>query len=603
MKHNLFTILFSIAGIGMINAETRYEPPHPVKIMFHVDKLPIDKGMRQNISRNLTLLAKREHDGKAEEHRLTAQLLMLAMRLDSKNTPAIELNNQLSNGGELPKSDEQTRANALLVLRRASEQLSKTHRQSEARILEAYLQDVLVALDKSDPLAVRHEEHIKRWEGIVPNVDKQSVIAMPDIIRENRDSPDDKDDMLDQPDSGTENEPEDVGKSQEYASWKMHNSSVKIPLIFFTMIDEHVEYSEKLADMNVQIFPRVKLDSNLMLELKPWADEEQIEEFKNNINPMMKSQFEKYESVKVEITTDERLSHRSLNRMLFPLCLQLKASQKNIQIKPGLFTLGDLSGDKITRNNDFWHLLKYLRKEKGRGQRLFIPVEAGADLKQLVALEEEDFFVRNEVLLVSNIDEAVDLLGESKNPDINLAAAEFAKIQEMIGEKSIGPFAVNSKIRAQLEGILAKNPNHFSAKMILLRGNVSRAKKIDSYFVADELSVLLNNVSYLNEREENDLSEHHMDEMAKEINKVVKELDPLIDSKDRKLPTYLTEVATSLETIARAKFKQRQDENDGKRESKALKKTISDNFADFKVKYKEAKTQLDAVLSVLPKVD
>lgn len=605
MKYKLFiTALFSLAGICINYAESPYESPQPVKIMFQVDKLPMDKGMRQNTSRNLTILAKREHDGSVKEQRLTAQLLMLSMRLDRENKEAPELNKKLSDGGSLPKADEQAWKNALNGIRRTSELLSKTNGLSEAKALDVYLQDVLVAIDGSNPIAARQEEYIKRWEGIVGTVEKEEVIAMPDVIRENNDDPDDVFDQAnannDEPSGEHENRASDGENSQEYARWKMHNSSIKLPLTFFTVEEEHVRHTEEFAFMNIKIFPRVKLDSNLMLELKPWADEEQIGEFKQKLEPMMKTQFGRYESVKVEIETDGRLSSRSLGRMMFPLTLQLKASERNIELKKGLSALGELSGTKITRNHDFWHMLKYYRKEKTSGQRMFIPVAAAADLMQLVALEEEDFFIRNEVLLAPDVDSAVDMMSESKNSDINMAAAEFAKIQAMIGEKSVGPFAVNPKIRADLEGILAKNPNHFSAKMILLRGNVSRPKKLNVYFIADELAIQLNHTSYLNERDENDISGDHANTLAKEIQEAIRNLEPLIDGKDRKITRNLTDLSVILETIARAREKQQQDENNGKRPSKALMKTVTENLAAFKLKYAAAKTEFDTVMEKLP---
>lgn len=600
MKFTLLAISLSIASNSIIHAEDSYVAPQANKIMFQVDKLPIDKGIRKHLSINLTTLAKRSHDGSAQEHRLTAQLLMLAIRLDRENISAVELNQNLSKGGVLPVSDVQAKVDALKKLKRMIEMLTGTDKLSEGRVLEVYLKDVYIALDGNSPLAATHKENLNRWDGVVPvfvrkntDLDKPKPAEPVEAGNEN--------DMPDKPNipNSADGEEEELGsteldineKKQEFTKWTKHNSGITTPLIFVKQTDDKLEYSHVIATMYTQISPRVKLESILSLELKPWAKPDRIEVFQKYLNPLMKEQFGEYESLQVEITTSGQLSEKSDEKILLPLCLQLKASEKNIQIRDGIAVLGKLSGKEITRNIDFWHLLKILRKSDAKNQRLLIPFSAEADLRQLVALEEEDFFVRYEVLLVSNIDESVDLLAQSSIDAVKEASEEFSKIQQMIGMKSVGPFAVNKKVRARLEGILAKNPNHLSAKMILLRGGVSRSRKLDSYFIADELSVLLKETSYLNDKDKENLNAESLVKLAKKIEETVEELYPFVDSEDRELVTYLTDIADFLETISRAK---------GKRESIAIDRTITNALNNFKIKYLEAKTHFDSIMSSPP---
>lgn len=601
MKRALLAITFSFASNGIIYAEDTYLAPKAVKIMFHVDKLHIDQGMRKQLSMNLTILAKRAHDGSAVEHRLTAQLLMLAMRLDRENTSAFELNKNLSKGGVLPMSDVQAKVKALEKLRRTIELLSKTDRLSEARRLEAYLQDVYIALDKNSPLTATHEENKNRWDGIVPVSDKNLLkIDRPDNLGNEGEMPDkpnvnDSDSAVEYEGESTPPEPDHHDKTQEFTKWTKHSSGIATPLVLFTMVDEREQNRHEMVTMITQVSPRVKMESYLSLELKPWAEPWKIEYLKSTIDPLMKARFGDYESLKVEITTLGRLSERNRHKILLPLCLQLKASQRSIQIREGICVLGKLSGENINRTSDFWQMLKILRKNNARNQRLLIPSSAEPDLKQLVALEEEDFFVRNEVLLVSNIEEALDLLAQSKKSSINEASAEFAIIQQMIGIKSVGPFAVNKKVRTKLEGILAKNPNHLSAKMILLRGNVSRSRKLDRYFIADELSVLLKKTAFLNEKPEDEINGRYLGKLAKQIKMMVEKLEPFLDSDDRELTAYLTDIKNYMETISLAKQRL------GKRESIAAKRTITQALDSFKIKYLETKTHLDKIMSQPPK--
>lgn len=579
----------------MTYAADDYVAPRPVKVMFHVDKLPYDQGMRRQLSMSLTTLAKRQHDGSAQEHRLTAQLLMLAMRLDRKNDSAVELNKRLSRGKDSREIDEESKRKAMRSLRWAIGKLSNISTSSDARILEAYLKDVHTALENNASIAITDEEKT-RWEGIVPVLVMKSVSDRADPIAHGSDGRP----KLPRPPRPPITDPGDEDKKPEFTQWSNHTSTITTPLIFFKIEDERTIRNEQLATMKTKISPRIKMESILSLELVPWADVEMIEEFTDKINPVMKELFGKYESVKVEITTSGRLSDRNRSRILLPLSLQLKASAEKIEIRNRICVLGNLSGDSITRGSDFYQLLKYFRNSEIKNYRILVPSNAEADLRQLIALEEEDFFVRNEVIQVSNIDEAVDMLGKSKNSSINLASVEFAKIQEMIGDKSVGPFAVNSGVKSKLEEIVAKNPNHLSAKMILLRGNPSRGRKLDSFFVADELSVVLGRTSYLNKRTADRLSAGHLYEMAQAIEEKIEELSPLLDNKDRELPVHLVEIKDYLETLARAAARRHKDEREEKRVSKILIRTLEDNLAGFKLKYKEARTQLDSILKHHP---
>lgn len=596
MKPIVLAITLSLACSGFIYAEENYIAPQPNKIMFHVDKLPLDAGMRQKLSTNLTTLAKRTHDGSAAEHRLTAQLLMLAMRLDRDNKSASELSYNLAQGDVLPVSDVKARLKALEWLRVVVEVLGRTDRLSEARVLEVYLKDVLIALDMNSPLAAVHKENANRWDGILPAyVRKRPRAKIPEDIPE----PHVSSDISILPLSGgkvlDEKSLNDLEienpKPSNFIKWTNRSTAISLPLVLVEKDEFKSIYRTEMVEMRTLISPRVKLESELSLELKPWIKPEYVSEFKHRLEPFMKQYFGKYESLKIEVTTDGHLSTRNKENIILPLCLQLIASQKDIQIRDGMSVLGKLSGNKITRGSDFWHLLKILRSSDRSNQRLLIPYTAEPDMKQLVALEEEDFFVKNEVLLVSSIEEAEDLLAMSKKAEINEASQEFAKIQQMIGSKSVGPFAVNKKVRAVLESILIKNPNHLSAKLILLRGDVSRSRKLDTYFVADELSTLLEQTAYLTDKKAFEINGHSLNEVVNKIDAVIEELEPFIAANDRSLVTYITDIAGYLEEFSRAKEK---------RDSIAIQRTMTNALNNFKLKYQQAKTHLDEIMSKPP---
>jgi len=72
-------------------------------------------------------------------------------------------------------------------------------------------------------------------------------------------------------------------------------------------------------------------------------------------------------------------------------------------------------------------------------------------------LEEADFFVRNEVVLVKNVDEAMKYFGEISELDLKFAHQEFVKVRDLIGTRSVGSFSVDKSVIQSLKKVLEFN--------------------------------------------------------------------------------------------------------------------------------------------------
>ncbi len=598
MKYILFAITLPIVMGGHVQAQETYVAPLANKIMFEVDKLPLDKGLRWILSKNLTILVKRKHNGSAREHRLTGQILILAMRIHRENKAALELSSHLASGGELPVANEKERGEALKKVRRLMNALSRTKENGEAKILEAYLKDLLLALDETDPLVDTHVENASRWAGVlpaavqsrqrVPKLDSDSV----DLVSGHEERVILDEVKMEDPVEASHQDQSNVNdEGKMFTKWTKQKSVISSPFILVEKLEYGSRYSTEMVALHTVISPRLTLDSSISIALNPRVEPNELQSLDNELRKFFKILFGDFESIRIEVTTDGRLSSRNKLKMLLPLGLQMMASEKDIQIREGVGVMGHLKGKAIVRNSDFWHTLKILRKSDASNQRLLIPDSTSADFRQLVALEEEDFFVRNEVLAVSSIDEAFDLLAQSSNDNINEASREFAKIQKLIGGKSVGPFAVNKQVREKLAWIIDKNPKHISAKMILLRGNASRSRTLETYFIATELAHLLEKTSHLNDQPRASMSAENLSGIADEIEKVIEELDLFIDSDDRELVTYLSDIADYLATISR---------NKEKRDSIAVERMIENALNHFKITYLKARTHLDEELGKSP---
>ncbi len=583
IKPTLLALFTFLSVILSSHGNEKYVAPKHVKVMFQVDKLPMGKDTRKQLSRKLVLLAKREHNGSAMEHRLTAQILMLAIRIDRENVAARELDAKLAKGGKLPVAPAKAKFRSLKYLDKTMAALSRLEQNDESQRLIDYLRDVYIMLDKNSPLATKHKESKERWSGIVREFDSSKLVAHRPVkvvrseVQDGKVRP--KDLATKKPDHGTKRPDQNAPKKR--AKWSAFKSKIEVPLTTFEFIDERKRYSNEMVTLDIDVSPRGGESSTFKLDMKPSLKSEKHSHFKRDIERLLRLQFGKFGHFKLSIKTADRLSEWNRHRLYFPLYLQLKASEMNMKPERDIIALGYASGKNVVRYHDFWQVLKIIRSSQLEGKRVLIPVKAARDMKQLVALKEAEFFIKNEVLLVTSLDSAFDLLGESKSPAINEASEEFARIQEMIGSRSLGPFTVKKKLRTRLKSILVKNPNHFSAKMLLLRGELSRPSKLDTYFVADEVSNIIKKVAFLKTADSENISYHYVGQLKKQLQLKVSELDPLIKSDDRKLTKSLTEISSFLDTIARSCQKLR------KRESHGARKMLNQSLDKFKKKFKE----------------
>ena len=589
MKNFLIGVSLLMAGSGMLLAQSSYIAPKPNQLMFQVDRLPIDKGTRVWLSTQLTTLAKRENSGVSKEQRLTAQLLMLAMRLDAGNQVAKDMNQTLAVGGAVESVDMVESAKAASKINNALKNLSSTEEQSEAQVLANYLRDVLYGYDSENVELVGHELNFSRWKGILPEPapvlvnPETSKIESVDLAATNGQEKSNNELAVE----NTNKVPEEPKES--YTKWNPHQSTITLRLPIVGGIGKpRVE----LVDLKTVITPQEALDSKIELNIVPSLEPYQILEFKKLLEAMMKNRFGEFQSVKIEISSASRLHPNTRGAITLPLCLQLMASEKNIKIKRGVKVLGRLEGNKIKRTWDSWLRLKVHLPQDAASGRLIVPAQAEPDLRQLIALKEESFFIRNEVLKVTTVEEAIQLLGESENTDFKEASLEFAKIQQFIGTKSVGPYAVNKQIRKRLELILRKKPNHLSAKMILLRGDPSRNRRLERYYIATEALMILNKLSWLSSQTGKNLpAPNYFEGIIKEIDTFKEEYKDLVSSRDRDLISYLTNISKTFEVIIR---------NKKKNVSKTNTKNINEAIKQFVKQYTDAKTSFSEATKTLP---
>lgn len=588
MKNCLIVASILMAGSKLACAQGSYVPPQQTRLMFHIDKLPIDKDRCNFISEQLTILVKREHDGSVRQHRLSAKTLMLAMRLNSGNLDAQRVNKELVSGVKPPASDQVENAKAALRIQQVIKGLMSTEVDSEGQVLATYLKDVMVGYVPDNPLYEGYKLDDDRWQGILPEPPKAEVAIKPlEPGLPHGEGPQDEKNLATEP--GVENpettdtpEIKEIGDSITH--WNKHTSSLTQPLLITYKEGEYDKERTELVPLSVTVKPEKSANSNLSLEIDPPMEDYKLEEFKNVLSTMMRNHFKKYDDVHLKIYTEPKLHSNSRKDLALPICLQLMASANDVTIRKGTIVIGTLQGKNIKRGYGFWKKFKYVLPESTKPGRLIVATEAELEVSQLIALEKEAFFLKHEVLTAANVQEATDMLGDSAVTEIKEASDDFAKIQKLIGTKSIGPFSVDKKMRQRLEAILVKNPNHLSAKMILLRGDPARNKRLERFFIAREASASLSRVSWMSGKDSLGANVDSMEAGMEAIDEFNKKYRRLIDTEDRDLGRYLSEIYETLEDLVRMKKKN---------ESKTNTKAINGEMIEFTSKFKKAKVAFD----------
>jgi len=470
--------------------------------------------------------------------------------------------------------------------------LLKAESDREAQVLAAYLKDVVFAYNPDVQIVAGHNEQFSRWQGILPKPEPIIVASQPDLAEPIVAIPSETNPEVKPATGETE-----VEKSAEtYVEWRPNSSSITLPLLTRfkrNAYDRNYQNKTELVRLNVSITPKTELNSSVLLRITPKLAINESAIFKRTIETLIRDRFGKFQSVLITLDTKQNLHFSSRADIMLPISLQLMASERGITLKEESWVLGRLEGDRIKRNEDFWEKLEYFLDDESHSGLMIIPKSAEPDLVQLIALEKASFFVRNEVCTVENVEDAIQLLGKGDDSNISEASAQFADIQRIIGTRSVGPYAADKQMRNRLKAVLSKNPNHLSAKMILLRGDAARNKRLDRYYIAKKVSLILNGIGWLGAEQVERISSAFLEGKVKQIENFQKEYSNLVGSKDRDLTTYLSNIASTLEVVIRSKKK---------RKSKTNTKTIKEAMVQFSKQHKDAKKVVDEILRELPQI-
>lgn len=587
----IFTATFSTV-VGQ-SSGTNYDYPEPEisTIMVRLDKLPMDAYDVERISDLLSSLARADTAGNREQLRNRAQLLALAMRLNRDNKQAEDLNEKYKEGKEIAGLDAIEKATCVKRLENAINYLSKAETGNEAHVLADYLKDVLKGLDAKNPTLADHKMDTDRWRNVVPELKKLAPEPSPDVEPEIAAQPDEKtveeSEMAENAESKEDSK--ENGKDDGttiMAKWDVLESSVSAPVYYYIREDDKTRNVRKFSDFRIKITPVENEKNELNVSLTPGVqDKSDLKEIRKFLEKLISKQGLSYPSAKIAIKMSSEYSKVNGPLSHLPLGLQVTASLKDKQLYPGVTVMGRVNtGGVIYADSQFWDILKDLRKSKELEQILLCPLSTKRDFLQLIALEESDFFIRNEVIGVKTIGDALEYAADSNNSNFNKAHRLFLDLQKTVGTRSVGQFSSNARVRGTLNEILRLNPNHFSAQMVLERGDIKRAKKIESKYVALEVAAMMEVVSRVNRSDTSDLKSEYLSARSDTIREMVSQVKSFIDSEHDELISNVETLMLELNNMSRGRSKTKSDFH---------RRSAENAHKKFKETYAEIESQLN----------
>lgn len=573
MKHFLAIVLTSsclaLSDQGSLSAATYLEPTNG-KVLFRADQLPIDVDTINWLSSQLVVVASTQKLDSAAQLRAKAQLLAISSQLNKDNSAAKKLNRELRSGQhfEIANNDDVSKAKARIwsIVRF----LSEKNAGEEANLLATRIKDALRVVDSKHPSLGSHVEDSKAWLNVVPPIEKykHEKATGPD-------KPNDKPRITDEPDDDhnppkDEHEDKEKEKQSVDPKWSEAQASIKIELEGYVEIENKRNNFRTLSYLNFDIKPEASArsqESNINFETAGrLAERDGEKRLEKSIQSILKTSWNDIDGAKISLRFAKiEGKFKDSPTLTNGIATVLNGVLAGKKIRSNLYIMGGMNRNGTYHQTDaHWPTIRDLRKDTNLSSRILVPEAAEADFRQYIALENPEFFVKNEIIGVKNLKDSLNYVGIEDEGKILSATMKFKEFQKVAGSRSVGPLMTNKHVRAKLEEIVAIMPNHISAKTLLLQGTANRTTKLEPLFLAYELEAGISGMRWLTNKKGDEilnLDAKHIDEIAEKLETRLDEIQPYVDSSQKGLMDESRKIAFELKNLARARARER-DESD-----------------------------------------
>ncbi|MBK1855289.1 hypothetical protein JO972_09995 [Verrucomicrobiaceae bacterium 5K15] len=536
----------------------KYLRPEPFKELFKLEKIPLQVDSMKELSKHLTVLALREHDGSAINQRATGQMLALAMRLDPANQHARHANQALLRDDGPSTSSDDALLKAKARIRFYHRWLENPQAGTDANALSKYLIDATKVLQQETANAADQAD----WSGVIPPLAKYQGSAAPTETPTPPTTPTAAN--SDTPTApGTPVAPPSTPQNTE-PSYPISTMTINMPLT----VEQHSVFRDPKDALKEK--PKITTTyriSPITIQIQPNQDPNYFDlKIASKINPKntdaaglkkalntLKTNKVPAAGAQVNITFGPlTYSHKNGAAGMAAVRLMLEACHRNIPLRDDIFLCASLDSEGQFRlPPNFWTVLNALRSEKSKRGRLIVPESAIRPLIQLLVFDEPDFFTRWEIYTCNTIDEALAVAAKKTDEKIAEASQLFQPVHQLSDKAEVVKLAVNSTVRKRLSDVVALAPNHLSAKILLLQGSGKRPMRLNETGLAFHLQPLVNQMTYtlLNAVDLDHPSTATLKKLHVDARKVLDPMERLVTRRDEGLYHDTMELANDIRSL------------------------------------------------------
>ncbi len=470
-----------LLSVSPVLAAGFIEPNDSLKL-FDSNKLGVEETELKKLTRSLSQLLQREQTNSALDYRINAKIIALLDRLPSDMAMNQEFELKLLAGKEIGKLPHSELRDSKLIIYQNILILSSRVGVEDAQLIGGAMRDIMADVD------LLPTEEVFDWQGVIASLD-QFEAATPKLI-------------------------EDV-KAAELVERNL--APMKLGKLDATIRAPYRVLRERINPVDRRW---VKVEGDGFVEVRMLSGDGYIEKVLSIEEYSAESFFEKGgfdfivapdENVNLTEVFGEKLvnwfaEHHGLelggelavilnqqynlqnqNALLAPLCLASLAARDGLTLHPDLalsFAMNS-RGDFV----EPYELIRNLRtlERQSRGG-LLLQTEVDESMLEGLMVRSPNFFVKWEVCQVDDMADAVERAMEiPRTEQLAKAREQFAEVRKVMTAENLASMIKNTHVRQRLSQVLAHDPQHISAKMLLAAGENGIPEFYTEMYVAEYL--------------------------------------------------------------------------------------------------------------------
>ncbi len=443
--------------------------------------MPLDAWAMRDLAYRLSVLAESIEGREAEFKRARAQMLALSLAVDPGNSRARQSLRTLVKGAPLTLDDPKRLRGIPARIRELMAWLDQDEAGSDGMALAACLKDIVRYADGGSSEGLKE---FGAWSGWVADLKEfeggSSVVKHTDPVE-----PDKPEDPV-VPDKPVDPvRPKPSGKFE----FTLKNAQIVTPM--WQMNGNRSSEGWSLEACPLRVDATYQPDAEwqpFAMRIGPPDSPIPLFALQERLTGLLREQHEKLPQGLVLSVNSTEFSEslRSGQDHSISAVVAVLASSIVSERKPVAMVIGSVDeGGKIRTGSNFWSKLRALKK--GQGERLVVSSDAEEYLDGLLTLRDLDFFFDHEVYFATNYDQLLDRALDGGSPAAAKASEKFKVIQQTAKGQNLQRFVVNTFVRKRLEEVLAEDPNHASAKILLKISNNQRSNSVGTRVMASEI--------------------------------------------------------------------------------------------------------------------